>query len=98
VIEPNTSPIEPKTFVQPAIKGYRQLSQAEVDLMNDIKAVGEQLRSLITRVQTHIQNQPEPEPAHSQVTSPMRWAAIGQTDLQQGLMALTRAVAQPTSF
>ena len=27
-----------------------------------------------------------------------RWAAIGRTDLQQGLMALTRAVAQQTTF
>jgi hypothetical protein len=27
-----------------------------------------------------------------------RWASIGATDLQTGLMALVRAVAQPTSF
>lgn len=27
-----------------------------------------------------------------------RWVAIGKTDLQKGLMALTRAVAQPTTF
>ena len=27
-----------------------------------------------------------------------RWLAIGTTDLQTGLMALTRAVAQPTTF
>ena len=26
---------------------------------------------------------------------PMRWAAIGKTDIQTGLMALVRAVAQP---
>lgn len=26
------------------------------------------------------------------------WISIGATDLQTGLMALTRAVAQPTSF
>ncbi|NCC29378.1 MAG: hypothetical protein EOM22_14890 [Gammaproteobacteria bacterium] len=29
---------------------------------------------------------------------PQRWAAIGRTHLQEGLMALTRAVAQPTTF
>lgn len=83
---------------QPAIKGYRNLSQAEIDLMNEIKANGEQLRALITRVQHHISSQPDPEVPHSQVTNPMRWASIAQTDLQTGLMALTRAVAQPTSF
>jgi hypothetical protein len=26
---------------------------------------------------------------------PMRWAAIGKTDIQTGIMALVRAVAQP---
>lgn len=28
---------------------------------------------------------------------PQRWAAIGKTDLQTGIMALVRAVAQPTA-
>lgn len=29
---------------------------------------------------------------------PYRWAAVAKTDFQTGLMALTRAVAQPGSF
>jgi len=29
---------------------------------------------------------------------PERWRAIANTHFQEGLMALTRAVAQPTSF
>lgn len=28
---------------------------------------------------------------------PLRWAAIGKTDIQTGIMALVRAVAQPTT-
>ncbi|MEM0627419.1 MULTISPECIES: DUF7681 family protein [Klebsiella] len=28
---------------------------------------------------------------------PERWAAVGKTDIQTGIMALVRAVAQPTS-
>lgn len=32
-----------------------------------------------------------------QRAEPMRWAAIGRTDIQQGVMALVRAVAQPDS-
>ncbi|UIZ57809.1 hypothetical protein LZP46_01225 [Acinetobacter sp. SCLZS86] len=28
---------------------------------------------------------------------PQRWAAIGKTDIQTGIMALVRAVAQPTT-
>jgi len=32
------------------IKGYRDLSQAEIDLMNEIKAKGEELRSLVAKI------------------------------------------------
>ena len=34
----------------------------------------------------------------SKVKDPERWAAIARTHFQEGLMALTRAVAQPTFF
>ena len=33
-----------------------------------------------------------------QAAEPQRWAAIAKTDIQTGIMALTRAVAQPTTF
>lgn len=33
--------------------------------------------------------------ARFQAAEPFRWAAIGKTDIQTGLMALVRAVAQP---
>ncbi|HSX85400.1 MAG TPA: hypothetical protein VLE50_08320, partial [Cellvibrio sp.] len=29
---------------------------------------------------------------------PMRWLSIGKTDVQTGIMALIRAIAQPTTF
>lgn len=32
------------------IKGYRDLSQQEIDLMNEIKAKGEELRALIAKI------------------------------------------------
>jgi len=32
------------------IKGYRDLSQQEIDLMNEIKAKGEELRTLIAKI------------------------------------------------
>lgn len=67
------------------IKGYRELSEAEIALMNEIKAQGEQLGALIEKVR-----------ATEGVDQ--RWASIGATDLQTGLMALTRSVAKPTSF
>ena len=67
------------------IKGYRELSQEEIDLMNKIKAQGEQLSALISELQ-----------AISTIDG--RWVAIGKTDLQIGIMALVRSVAQPTTF
>ena len=73
------------TFTQPQITGYRQLSQAEADLMNEIKAKGQELEALVQKLRAH--------PA-----TDARWIAIGATDLQTGLMALTRGVARPTSF
>lgn len=91
------------------ISGYRELSQAEIDLMNRIKAFGPQLENLIEDVRTHVAKQrPLPhEPADEQGrevlarqldAEPQRWASIAKTDFQTGLMALTRAVAQPTFF
>lgn len=91
------------TFVQPKIAGYRQLNETEAALMNEIKLHAEQTRDLVNRVQTYLAEQgqqplPEGHAPHSQVTNPLRWAALGQTDLQTGFMKLVRAVAQPTTF
>lgn len=67
------------------IKGYRELSQEEIDLMNEIKMKGVELGALVEKLR-------------ATSTLDQRWVSIGATDLQTGLMALTRAVAQPTFF
>ena len=67
------------------IKGYRELNADEIALMNEIKAKGAELGELVDR----LREQPGLDG---------RWISIGATDLQQGLMALTRGVAQPTFF
>lgn len=74
-----------KTFIQPKITGYRQLSEADADLMNEIKSKGVELGDLVEKLR-------------SIDSIDQRWVSIGATDLQTGLMALVRAVAQPTSF
>lgn len=74
-----------ETFQQPKITGYRQLNEAEAALMNEIKARGVELGQLVEKLRATGGLDP-------------RWISIGATDLQTGLMALTRAVAQPTSF
>lgn len=88
------------------IKGYRELNQGEIDLMNKIKTKGQELNELINEVKTHVANQIGParetqtdaEVERLNRSEPMRWANIAKTDLQTGLMALTRAVAQPEAF
>ena len=67
------------------IKGYRDLSQEEIDLMNEIKAEGEKLGVLVEKLM-------------GTESIDKRWASIGKTDLQTGIMALVRSVAQPTTF
>lgn len=67
------------------IKGYRELNQDEIDLMNSIKAKGNEFGELIKELQ-------------QLETTDKRWVAIGQTNLQQGVMALVRAIAKPESF
>ena len=67
------------------IKGYRDLSQEEIDLMNEAKSLAVQVGDLVAKIQ-------------ATPLTDKRWASIGQTDLQKGFMSLIRAVAQPTTF
>lgn len=87
-----------ETFTQPKITGYRQLSEAEVVLMNEGKALAEQCGAFIAKLRRHPDsNRPQltndADPALDQ-----RWISIGATDLQRGFMAVIRGIAQPTTF
>ena len=67
------------------IKGYRELSQEEVNLMNEVKEKGIELGELIGKLEV-------------MDSLDKRWIEIGKTDLQKGLMALTRSIAKPDFF
>jgi hypothetical protein len=67
------------------IKGYRDLSQEEINAMNAVKKEAERIGFLIEELE-----------ANSQLDQ--RWVAIAKTDLQKGFMAAIRSVAQPTTF
>lgn len=67
------------------IKGYRDLSQEEIDLMNEAKELASKVGELTDKLM------------QSDKTD-KRWVSIGTTDLQKGFMSLIRGVAQPTSF
>ncbi len=67
------------------IKGYRDLSQAEIDFMNEGKALAEKCGEFINKLE-------------SAEGIDKRNVALGKTNLQQGFMWAIRAIAQPTSF
>lgn len=67
------------------INGYRDLTQKEIDVINTVKQKGEELAEMIQAVK-------------GLPGIDGRWLAIGQTNLQQGIMAVIRSVAKPESF
>ncbi len=67
------------------IKGYRDLSQQEIDLINEGKALAEQVGLYIDKLQ-------------ALDSTDKRWVATGKTDLQKGFMSAIRSIAQPTTF
>ena len=90
------------------VSGYRELNQDEIDLMNRIKAKGAELLQLQAELEQALMQQDRIKAANAPENAsdyaeyerfcsaePLRWASIGKTDIQTGLMALVRAVAQP---
>lgn len=67
------------------ISGYRELSQDEIDLMNEVKAKGVELGELVEKIKAN-------------ESTDKRRVSIGATALQTGLMALVRSIAKPTTF
>lgn len=64
------------------IKGYRDLSQEEIDAMNACKAIEAQVAALTK----HVKALPETD---------QRCAALAVTNFQQGFMWLVRSIAKP---
>lgn len=67
------------------ITGHRQLSQAEIDNINNSKAFANQVGEFI-------------ETLEKSNDVDKRWLAIAKTDLQKGFMSLVRSIAQSSSF
>ncbi len=67
------------------IKGYRELNEMEIMKMNLVKTAGEHVGTIVEELKKD--NELD-----------QRWVAIAKTHLQEGFMALTRAIAKPTTF
>lgn len=67
------------------ITGYRDLTQEEIDLMNEGKALAEQCGAFIDKL-------------NNNDTTDKRCVSLGKTNLQQGFMWAIRGVAKPETF
>ena len=67
------------------IKGYRDLSQDEIDLMNEGKELSVKVGEYIDKLQ-------------AKASLDQRWIAEGKTDLQKGFMSAIIGIAQPSTF
>lgn len=67
------------------ITGYRELSEKEINLINEFKAKAEEVGQLVKQLK---------------ITEGLdqRWVAIGSTQIQQGFMAVIRGIAQPQTY
>ena len=82
------------------IKGYRELSQEEIDLMNEIKSHGEKTKKLLAKIaNSRIDAMNEFKVLSSdQFIESQRSQEEAKTTLQAGIMWLVRSVALPDSF
>jgi hypothetical protein len=84
------------------IAGYRDLDQPTIDLMNRIKAHGEETKKLVEEVQQRTARQfnqaKGDEELQAVAVEAMGWEEEGARSLRLGFMMLTRAVAQPSTF
>lgn len=68
------------------ISGYRDLSQSEIDAMNEGKELAVRVGEWVEKLQTQ------------GAALDQRAVSIAKTNLQQGFMWGIRAIAQPTTF
>jgi hypothetical protein len=92
------------------IKGYRELSEADIALMNRVKETGLVLDALIADLRAHVHasyeamdktEDKEERAAELQrlvSAEPLGWIAAAKGEMQVALMKLTRSIAQPTFF
>ena len=93
------------------ITGYRELTQNEIDLMNEVKALGSQMQAVFQKVKQHIENQKQTvaqriEGAEAQwaegsrlnAAEPEKWINLASDSGQTVLMYAMRAIGQPTNF
>ena len=84
----------------------RQLSDKELDLIRQVKAYESVFLALVGEVGQHIEDgRQQAKSQNNEIAmhrmnraEPERWLAIGETHVQQAVMAMIRAIEQPEPF
>ena len=71
------------------VKGYRTLAPADIEMMNEVKAVSREFLKKLDFIKFVHESDPDADP------QTLRWLAIARTDMQTACMAACRAVARP---
>jgi len=79
------------------VKGYRKLTEGELDLINEGKDLAIQVGAYIDRLMA-CQGSDGSMPAAPAPPVDKRWVSIGKTQIQQGFMAVIRGIAKPETF
>lgn len=71
------------------IKGYRDLTQGEVDLMNAVKGKEAEAGAMVSLIEAVVAESGDQEAG--------RWVSLARTHLEIGMMFAAKAVARPTN-
>lgn len=79
------------------ISGYRELTQQEIDLMNEAKELEAKCLALHKKIGDRLGDQALDPSDYKRLEASQgkRWHAIARTDIETGFMALVRSIAQP---
>ena len=85
------------------ISGYRDLTQDEIDLMNEAKELEARVLAFHSKIGACLNQQDndamitqdEAEKLRLDKSQARRWHSIARTEIETGFMALVRAIAQP---
>lgn len=81
------------------IKGYRDLSQVEIDLMNEGKELAEQVGAWIVKLETVGPKAEDDTRSFDWSVEPdSGWLQDAKITLQKGFMSAIRSIAKPETF
>lgn len=84
------------------IKGYRDLPQKTIDLMNKVKEKEREVLALIKEVKVALDEESVMtsgiDSERRRMAEPERWLATGKTEIEKGFMSIVRSIAQPLNL